>query len=247
MKLAAGAAPAPTAEAAGAAPPIPTDDRYLWGSYLIVVTGACLGCILLWVIDPSTKVMPASGFTALAPFYILAQSIERVLEPLTHLDRFGQAADGGNGGAGEGNGGGGDQGAALNQPDVVGHRAVPKVPAVTKKAAMAARDAAFKALANAAADESSAKADDAAQAQAQVDRIRRNRALLGWGLASFLGVVACGMFGLRLMALTGMSVNKYVDVVITGIAVGSGTKPLHDLISNAQKAKDAKADQPATT
>jgi hypothetical protein len=222
------------AAATGAAPPISVDDRYLYGSYGLVAAGAFLGCILLWAVDPSTTFTPADGFTALAPFYILAQSVERLVEPLTNLDAFGKAADAGNGG------GGGDA-------DVTGHLAANPAGNLTKKAALAARDLALKALANATADESDAKADDAAQAQAQVDRIRRNRALLGWGIASFLGIVVCGLFGLQLIALTGMHVNKYVDVVITGIAVGSGTKPLHDLISNIQKSKDGKADQPATT
>ena len=129
----------------------------------------------------------------------------------------------------------------------------------TKKGAVAARSEAFKELAiavdaqlrsarppGAQAPDSQAPADKAAEAQAQVDRIRRNRALVGWGLASLLAMCACGAFGFRLMALTGFKTNEYVDVVITGLAVGSGTKPLHDLISNIQKAKDNSADKPVT-
>lgn len=35
-----------------------------------------------------------------------------------------------------------------------------------------------------------------------------------------------------------------VDIVISGLAVGSGTKPLHDLISSLQKAKEEREDPP---
>jgi len=206
---------------AGAAAPMPADDRYLWGSYALVAIGAGLGCGLLALINPATAIVTAAGFTAWAPFYILAQGIERLLEPLTNLDGFGKAATSGNGGD-ESN--------------------------KTKKEAVGARNEAFQALANADDPElAKTTAQDAATAQAQVDRIRRNRALFAWGLASLIGMAACGAFGLRLMALTGLDVNKYIDVIITGLAVGSGTKPLHDLISNIQKAKDGKSDTPATT
>jgi hypothetical protein len=87
---------------------------------------------------------------------------------------------------------------------------------------------------------------DAAKAaawQRVVDRIRRNTAVIAWGLASLLGMVLCGLFGLFMLRLIGFpDVPKEVDIVISGLAVGSGTKPLHDLISNIQKAKETKED-----
>jgi hypothetical protein len=129
------------AAAVGAAPPISVDDRYLYGSYALVAAGAFLGCILLRLVDPSTTIAPADGFTALAPFYILAQSVERLVEPLTNLDAFGKAADGGNGDGGGSKDGAG-QGAAGGQADVVGHVVANDALALTKKAAVAARDAA---------------------------------------------------------------------------------------------------------
>jgi hypothetical protein len=46
----------------------------------------------------------------------------------------------------------------------------------------------------------------------------------------------------RLVGLTG--VPEEVDLVLSGLAVGSGTKPLHDLISNLQKAKEDTEDPP---
>lgn len=53
----------------------------------------------------------------------------------------------------------------------------------------------------------------------------------------------CGLFGILLLRLVGLKgVPAECDIVLTGLAVGSGTKPLHDLISNVQKAKDQKED-----
>ena len=86
---------------------------------------------------------------------------------------------------------------------------------------------------------------DKARVQAVVDKIRRNTAVIAWGIASFLGIVLCGLFGLYMLRLVGFtSVPKQVDLVISGLAVGSGTKPLHDLIANVQQAKEQKQDPP---
>jgi hypothetical protein len=33
-----------------------------------------------------------------------------------------------------------------------------------------------------------------------------------------------------------------LDILVTGLAIGGGTKPLHDLIGNLQASKDSKKD-----
>ncbi|MDB5680191.1 MAG: hypothetical protein JWM94_3193, partial [Sphingomonas bacterium] len=33
----------------------------------------------------------------------------------------------------------------------------------------------------------------------------------------------------------------WADLLVTGLVVGAGTKPLHDLVANLQKTKDTKA------
>ena len=38
--------------------------------------------------------------------------------------------------------------------------------------------------------------------------------------------------------------RRWVDLLVTGLAVGGGTKPLHDLVSNLQASKEAKKDPP---
>jgi hypothetical protein len=37
-----------------------------------------------------------------------------------------------------------------------------------------------------------------------VDKIRRNTAVIAWGVASFLAMVLCGWFGILLLRLTGL-------------------------------------------
>jgi hypothetical protein len=65
--------------------------------------------------------------------------------------------------------------------------------------------------------------------------LHRNRAAVCWGLASALAMAACGFFGFGVLHLIGdTGVSRYVDVVVTGLAVGGGTKPLHDLISGLE-------------
>lgn len=55
----------------------------------------------------------------------------------------------------------------------------------------------------------------------------------------------CGLFGLYMLKLVGFTgVPEQVDIVISGLAVGSGTKPLHDLISNVQKSVEQREDPP---
>jgi len=89
--------------------------------------------------------------------------------------------------------------------------------------------------------------DRAAEWQTRVDRVRTNRAVLIWGVASFLAMLASGAFGILLLKGVGLKdVPAFVDILVTGLAVGSGTKPLHDLISHVQKTKEKNEDPPET-
>jgi hypothetical protein len=91
-------------------------------------------------------------------------------------------------------------------------------------------------------------------AQKALDAVQRTRARWAWALASIFALIVCGILGLGLIESVasvetsdggaGKSLFERVDVIITGLAVGAGTKPLHDLISRLEKSKD-KAD-PAT-
>ena len=67
-----------------------------------------------------------------------------------------------------------------------------------------------------------------------------------WALASFLGIVIAAWVGLGLLHTVGVQdAPRWVDVVVTGLAIGGGTKPLHDLIGNLQASKESKSDPAA--
>jgi hypothetical protein len=99
----------------------------------------------------------------------------------------------------------------------------------------------------------------AAVASKEQHRSQANRAVLMWAIASTLAMVICAWVGIFLLrsvetpsstaataavakAASGPTggqsptslPNRWVDLVVTGLVVGAGTKPLHDLISNIQ-------------
>ncbi|PYC70421.1 hypothetical protein C7C45_13660 [Micromonospora arborensis] len=77
-----------------------------------------------------------------------------------------------------------------------------------------------------------------AVAEAKVARAKANRTIVAWGLASGMATVASSAGGFYVLhAVAGGDWNGvavWVDAVVTGVMVGSGTKPLHDLITRAQ-------------
>ena len=83
-------------------------------------------------------------------------------------------------------------------------------------------------------------------AELALAKAKASRAIPLWAAASILGLLVCSSLGLGLIAAVSSEVPKSefvrtVDVLLTGLAVGAGTKPLHDLISGLEKAKE-KAD-----
>jgi hypothetical protein len=81
-----------------------------------------------------------------------------------------------------------------------------------------------------------------AEAKARLDHAESNRTVLMWGLATAVSTVAAaagGFYLLHMIAATGWTGNipDWVDALITGLVVGTGTKPLHDLITRAQDGK----------
>jgi hypothetical protein len=83
--------------------------------------------------------------------------------------------------------------------------------------------------------------DDAAMAQASVDRWRASRALIVLGVATLAGVWISLVFELDFLSVVGVGFEKnrvWLHVFATALVIGGGTKPLHDLITRIQKAKD---------
>ena len=78
------------------------------------------------------------------------------------------------------------------------------------------------------------KALAAAAAQAKADTQRANRAVFFWAIASICGIGIAGGFGFFLLHSIATGVNPYLDLAVTGLTIGAGTKPTHDLITSLQ-------------
>jgi hypothetical protein len=77
-----------------------------------------------------------------------------------------------------------------------------------------------------------------AEAKARVERARGNRTIVAWGIATAVATVASTSGGFYVLhAIAGPEwhgLPVWIDGIVTGIMVGSGTKPLHDIISRVQ-------------
>ena len=102
-------------------------------------------------------------------------------------------------------------------------------------------------IAAAAASGSANATQVAATAQAALDQWRANRSVVIFAIATILGMAASAFLGLYFISslVTGPVPDVNVDVLVTGLVIGGGSKPLHDLITNVQKSSNAKSD--ATT
>ena len=81
-----------------------------------------------------------------------------------------------------------------------------------------------------------------ATAKARMDRAQANRTVLLWALATAVATAAAGASGFYLLHMIAASdwsgsIPLWVDALVTGLVVGTGTKPLHDLITRTQDRK----------
>jgi hypothetical protein len=73
---------------------------------------------------------------------------------------------------------------------------------------------------------------------------KANRAVIFPGIGFVLAVLAAEYIGLFYMQALGRDVEENLDVILTALAIGGGTKPLHDAIKRIEKAKET---PPTTT
>lgn len=66
-------------------------------------------------------------------------------------------------------------------------------------------------------------------------KLRARRIAGLWFLASVMGIILCGLIGVRFFETAGITVSPWLDKILTGLLIGSGTKPLHDLIVIIEK------------
>ena len=201
-----------------------------WGiAYGSIAVGFVAGLGLYAVVSPP-EYKAAAGFDAFAALYIVAQVLERLFEPVANFVRGTVAGDTTEAG-GPSSGGGEPDGAAES---------------LTRPQAVAALDQALATAATAPSPDSAAAAmADAATAKAAIDQIRANAALSIWGIQSGLAMILCGGIGLFLLRGIGAAgVPVFLDIFVTGVAIGGGSKALHDLIKSVQVTKESKQDPP---
>lgn len=95
-----------------------------------------------------------------------------------------------------------------------------------------------RALKQARADKQESEEVDAAE---RLRAKRSTRGVVSWAILTSAALLLCGWLDLGLLqAISSSDVTGTahdIDVVVTGVAIGAGTKPLHDLISRVEKAK----------
>ena len=153
--------------------------------YISIITAYVIvgiGIAIVYISNPNE--LPAntidSDFEKFAAFFIIAQAIERLLEPITALF------------------------------DEEKKEAKKEVDLTSKEAIQAAK-----------------------HSIADIKVIVKN---LTWGMASFIAMLFCCWIGLGLLNTIGIvNAPTELDIIVTGLAIGAGTQPLHDLIEQRIK------------
>jgi hypothetical protein len=80
------------------------------------------------------------------------------------------------------------------------------------------------------------------QYQSAVAMCRRLTSVVTWGAATGLAFLVCALLNITLLqavSATGSGTPPFAaDLLVTGLVVGAGTKPLHDLVSSIEGSKD---------
>jgi hypothetical protein len=66
-------------------------------------------------------------------------------------------------------------------------------------------------------------------------KVDRGYAMIGLG--ALLGVLASASVGLYFGEAVGVSISRWADILLTGVAIGGGAKGLHEVLKSLQKAK----------
>ncbi len=237
----------------------PPPWQWVLSAFVILAAGA-VGSYFLWKGVKPADFMPSSDYATYAGLFIMALAIERILEPFSGLFVPGTKRK-----------------KAASRATAVrakhaqtvatsGPRPAVVVPVGPARKAAGAQQAA--AVQQAAAARTAAAAQrEAALAQTKFHRSQGARAVLMWATASVLAMLVCAAAGVFLLrsveaprpAQTSAASsapapangpNRALDLLVTGLVVGAGTKPLHDLITQIQTSSSsskAKASSPTTT
>lgn len=85
---------------------------------------------------------------------------------------------------------------------------------------------------------------------AEVERCRRLTTVVTRGVATGLAFLLCAQLNITLLQAVRANGSGrppfWADLLVTGLVVGAGTKPLHDLVCNIERPKDAQQDPSPT-
>lgn len=210
----------------GSAPTGNADSAVVRFAYEIVFFAGVVGVLLAItdVLDISV-IVNTEEFQWFALLYIAAQAIERFLEPI------------------------------MNRKDATETAGAKQAVSTAKQELALAGES----QAETGAADVTTKAATVTSAQARLDTLQANRAVTAWAYASGIALVLCGALDLGIIKSIatvettsglGEDVFQAIDVVVTGLVIGAGTKPLHDLITRVERSKnnaDPATQPPATT
>jgi len=218
-------------EAAAAAVPIPMTAthttnvvvEYLWA--LIAVAAIVAAVFVADGVAPDENFPPpeqpalVDGLVLFAVFYVAAQAIERLLEPFSNLLMTSEkkTADA-------------EEGvkeakiAIGNAQEAEAGGGVPETVAANVETTL----------------------DNAAMAMAVAAARDRHRAILFWVLATVVGIAVSAGMKLYLLQRAGIpNTSRWWEILATGLIIGAGTKPLHDLIEFISAKKESAAEEAA--
>ena len=148
----------------------------------------------------------ATGVGSFSLIYIMAQAIERILVPFSWF-------------------GGGFLGGCGVTPGTPSKKGLKK----DYQSAMLKVAQAPAAASEEAKKELSKKS---AETKHSIDQYQANLTGTSFGVAAALAMVVSGYTGTFLLRTVGLRTVGWLDVLVTGLVIAGGTKPLHDLISN---------------
>jgi len=240
----------------------PPPWQWILSAFVIIAAGT-VGSYFLWKGLKPADFKPSSDYATYAGLFIMALAIERILEPFSGLFAPGtkrkKAASRATAAQAK---------HAQTAATVTGQHAAAVVPVGPARKAVVAHQEAVVQRAAAARTAATAAQKEAALAQTKFHRAQGARAVLMWATASVLAMLVCASAGVFLLrsveapASPGKTSaassasgpangpNRVLDLLVTGLVVGAGTKPLHDLITQVQTSSSsskAKASSPTTT
>jgi hypothetical protein len=198
---------------------------YLVIAAVVIVVGGFGGTLIHDHWARAVSFVPPQGIGIFALFYIIAQLIERVQEPF--VPYLGRAKDPGE----------------KKEKQKEGKRAHFK----NQLRAKAERDKAVVAELRLPENGSGQPTleKNVANKERCVDQIRANLTVLIFATSALLAMIISGYLRAGLLRTVGESgIPAWVDIAVTGLVIGAGTKPLHDLISNISASKAEKQKPP---